>query len=84
MKIEDINAVSSELGEGLVEGCLQLLWTVHARFDRVAFSCDGETLVGVFGLSGESFLLTTNVHAGGIDFGVAIGQEVVEAGVVFV
>lgn len=84
MQIEDINAVCSKFRERLVQLLFQNFGRMGAGFVdfvcicivRIPFRCTREATSFPVRLSSESFLLATNVDAGGVYFVVAPGLEV--------
>ena len=82
VEVEDVDAVRPQFFETRVERCFEVLAAVCADCARVAFCCEGETAVFPFGFARVGFLFAGDVGAGGVDFVVALGLEVVEDGVV--
>lgn len=84
VEVKDIDAVGSELFEGLVQLLLDHVGFVGAGSMRVPLCGTSETALLPFGLAGEGFLLAADVDAGCVDFIVASALEAVENLVVVV
>lgn len=84
MQVEDINTLRTKLTERLVQRGLQSFRSVHAWLRRVTFRCYAEALVRILGIGGEFLLGAIYVHSSGVELGVAVLGEMVEAGVIVV
>ena len=84
VKVEDINAIRTELLERLVQLLLNHLRLVGSSIVRVPLGRAGEATLLPLGLAGEGFLLAADVDSGGVDLFVAGALEAVEDLVVVV
>lgn len=79
MEVEDVDAVGAELAQALVEVSLEALGLVDTGLGGIHFCRECEAAFLPFCVSCPGFLLAADVHAGGVDFVVALGLEGVEA-----
>jgi hypothetical protein len=78
VQVEDVYAVCSELFETSLEVLLQPVGLVNASLIWVHLGGEGKAAVLPSRLARPCLLLAANVHAGCVDFIVALGLEVVE------
>ena len=84
VKVEDINAIRTELLERLVQLLLDHLRLVGSSIVRVPLGGTGKSTLLPLGLAGEGFLLAADVDSGSVDLVVAGALEAVEDLVVVV
>lgn len=72
VQVEDVDAVSLQLGQTLLHALGDACGLVNTSLVRVAFGGQRQAAIFPVGRSGEAFLLATNVRACGVDFIVAL------------
>ena len=84
VKVEDINTISTELLERLVQLLLNHVGLMGSSIVRVPLGSTSQSALLPLGFAGEGFLFAADVDSGGVDLVVASALEAVKDLVVVV
>lgn len=82
VEVEDVDAISSQLSQTLVERGEDAFCLVHTGLVRVALGSKGQTTVFPVGVLGPRLLFASNIRASRVNLIVALRLQVVQSFVV--